>query len=152
MKYCFNQQDIDAIVDQKYKEALIAVGEKRGQLTFVPLDKLKEVWAIYRPKKLRELPGGCCGGTIDEPKKIEASVTDMIGTVAQAGLETAKRIFTGKAAFCSAEEEEARMVICRKCPHYIAESNRCAKCGCFLKAKTKLKAIACPIRLWNAIA
>lgn len=147
MRYAFHQQDIDAIVDLKYKEALLAVGNRQGMMVFVPLDKLKEVWAIYRPRKLKELPGGCCGGE----QKIEATVPQMAKTVAQAGIDTIKHIVSGKGAICSQEEEDARMAICKKCQFYIPEKNRCQKCGCFLTLKLKLKAVSCPIRLWNAI-
>jgi hypothetical protein len=46
------------------------------------------------------------------------------------------------------EVQEARLSICHACPHYLKESNRCAKCGCHLASKTKLSTSHCPIGLW----
>ena len=49
--------------------------------------------------------------------------------------------------FESKEESERRMEICKQCPH-LTKRNRCKKCGCFMKIKTKLKRVNCPIYKW----
>jgi hypothetical protein len=41
-----------------------------------------------------------------------------------------------------------RMRICKKCPLFIAESERCSKCGCFLSTKTAWKLSSCPEGKW----
>ena len=45
-------------------------------------------------------------------------------------------------------ESNNRMSICSSCPHMIKATVQCAKCGCFMKAKTKLKSAKCPIGKW----
>ena len=43
---------------------------------------------------------------------------------------------------------EERLKTCRGCEFFIKKSGRCAKCGCFMKFKTKLRAGKCPIGKW----
>jgi hypothetical protein len=47
-----------------------------------------------------------------------------------------------------AAEAESRLVVCLDCPHLIALTKQCKKCGCFMEAKTKLKSASCPIEKW----
>lgn len=44
--------------------------------------------------------------------------------------------------------QQERLSICQSCPHHLKETNRCAKCGCYLESKTKLSTSHCPIGLW----
>lgn len=48
------------------------------------------------------------------------------------------------------EEELAayRLEICKTCEFYREKSNRCMKCGCFMKMKTTLKKATCPVGKW----
>lgn len=48
------------------------------------------------------------------------------------------------------EEElmEYRMSICQTCPAFAQRTQRCTKCGCFMKLKTTLKQAKCPIDKW----
>lgn len=46
------------------------------------------------------------------------------------------------------EEAAERFSICKSCPELIKLSKQCKKCGCFMVAKTKLKAATCPIHKW----
>jgi hypothetical protein len=48
----------------------------------------------------------------------------------------------------SPEIQQSRLAMCYSCPHYLKESNRCAKCGCNLSAKTKMATSKCPIGKW----
>ena len=41
-----------------------------------------------------------------------------------------------------------RYNICKNCPMFIKLSKQCKKCGCFMKAKTKLLDASCPIGEW----
>jgi len=41
-----------------------------------------------------------------------------------------------------------RLSICNQCPFFEKNSQRCSKCGCYLKVKTYLKAERCPIGKW----
>ena len=42
---------------------------------------------------------------------------------------------------------ESRYAICKACPFFLP-TTQCSKCGCFMKAKTKLKDAECPIHKW----
>ena len=44
---------------------------------------------------------------------------------------------------------EDRMAICKECPHYFKLTGQCKKCLCFMKIKTRLATMACPIKKWN---
>ena len=41
-----------------------------------------------------------------------------------------------------------RMRICRGCPKFIAQSERCGACGCYLSTKTSWKLSECPEKKW----
>lgn len=45
---------------------------------------------------------------------------------------------------------EYRYGICLECPYRRPLSNTCAKCGCFLPAKTKSMKSKCPLNKWAA--
>lgn len=49
-----------------------------------------------------------------------------------------------------ASEEKAieRFSICEGCPELIKFTKQCKKCGCFMKAKTKLEKASCPLGKW----
>jgi len=50
--------------------------------------------------------------------------------------------------YVSEEKAEERYEICKECPHFLAISKQCAKCGCFMHLKTKLVHAECPINKW----
>lgn len=41
-----------------------------------------------------------------------------------------------------------RFLICQQCPDFFKPLQTCKKCGCLMKAKTKLKNASCPINKW----
>ena len=43
---------------------------------------------------------------------------------------------------------EARWKKCLDCTFLTKATNRCRKCGCFIKLKVKLKQAKCPIGIW----
>ena len=45
-------------------------------------------------------------------------------------------------------ESDKRMDICLSCPELIKLTQTCKKCGCFMKAKTRLAEASCPIGKW----
>jgi hypothetical protein len=48
----------------------------------------------------------------------------------------------------SDEDQQKRLDICLGCEHLIQLTTQCKKCGCFMKAKTKLAHATCPINKW----
>lgn len=49
--------------------------------------------------------------------------------------------------YANSSIKEERISICEGCPHYLV-SKQCAKCGCFMPAKTGLLHASCPIGKW----
>ena len=43
---------------------------------------------------------------------------------------------------------EMRWKQCQGCTFLTKTTNRCRKCGCFMKLKVKLKQAKCPIGIW----
>jgi hypothetical protein len=50
--------------------------------------------------------------------------------------------------WASSEVSEERYSICKACPELIKLTTQCKKCGCFMKAKTKLEHATCPLGKW----
>jgi len=55
----------------------------------------------------------------------------------------------GDGVFVSDDVKQSRMRICKSCPHFSRSDVRCLHCGCYLEAKTSLKASKCPIDKWT---
>lgn len=50
--------------------------------------------------------------------------------------------------YATDEEENARLSLCMDCPELIKTTTQCKQCGCFMKAKVKLKKAVCPLGKW----
>lgn len=50
--------------------------------------------------------------------------------------------------WASEQKSNERFSICKSCPELIKLTSQCKKCGCFMKAKTKLEKAVCPIGKW----
>ena len=44
---------------------------------------------------------------------------------------------------------DERYSICKVCPEFIKLTTQCKKCGCIMKAKTRLAQASCPIGKWG---
>ena len=49
----------------------------------------------------------------------------------------------------SEELAEYRLKICQTCEFFKPLSQRCSKCGCFMKLKTQLSNAYCPMGKWE---
>jgi hypothetical protein len=56
--------------------------------------------------------------------------------------------FNPNTEYVDKEEAANRLDICKGCPFLIKATVQCKKCGCFMKAKTKLKQAVCPEGQW----
>jgi hypothetical protein len=45
-------------------------------------------------------------------------------------------------------EADRRLSICQSCQFYRPKSERCGKCGCFMKLKSTIKRAHCPVHKW----
>ena len=43
---------------------------------------------------------------------------------------------------------DKRWDICKGC-EFLTDQNKCLKCGCFMKVKTRIATVACPIGKWD---
>ncbi len=55
---------------------------------------------------------------------------------------------TGQPVLVSDEEQARRMAICRACPDFAADQERCRRCGCGMPLKSRLSREHCPIDKW----
>lgn len=54
----------------------------------------------------------------------------------------------GEAVVSTPEQVAARRAECDACPHFVAETERCLACGCFIAAKIRLSTERCPVGRW----
>jgi hypothetical protein len=50
--------------------------------------------------------------------------------------------------YAEIELSDHRYSICKECPLLNDVTKTCKECGCFMPAKTKLKAATCPVGKW----
>jgi hypothetical protein len=50
--------------------------------------------------------------------------------------------------YAAEDVADARYEICKECPHFLAITKQCVKCGCFMHLKTKLAHAECPVNKW----
>lgn len=48
----------------------------------------------------------------------------------------------------SDQEAEARYEVCKVCPSFVKITKQCKECGCFMRAKVKIKLAKCPLGKW----
>lgn len=73
----------------------------------------------------------------------------MLANVAAAAKRTLGGLLRGQPVIAENDLQARRHAICRDgCQYYAAASDRCAKCGCFLRAKAWLALERCPVGRW----
>jgi hypothetical protein len=73
---------------------------------------------------------------------------DKVKSLVEAGVGIMKNLATGKRTTLPKTKQMENLSICKTCPYYNAQTNRCGKCSCFLSYKTKLSSGKCPIGKW----
>jgi hypothetical protein len=85
-----------------------------------------------------------------EEKKEEInfpSIVEQTSNFLTAAKSEIKSIFNGDQEI-SKKEKTTRLEICKSCDFFDKESERCKKCGCYLKWKTGWRSQSCPIGKW----
>jgi hypothetical protein len=82
------------------------------------------------------------GRSTQHATAVKASAGDMVAGLAK---NVAGAFVHGKV---SQVQRDERYETCKHCPELIPDSNRCAQCGCFMVAKTWIKAATCPLGKW----
>lgn len=87
---------------------------------------------------------------VEQPKVEPAlpSVATMAKNAGKSVLKNVGQVLNRKPLKTDAEEAARRLNICKTCPFFRASDERCSQCGCFLSAKTYLRAEHCPIGKW----
>ena len=57
-------------------------------------------------------------------------------------------LFDPKQPRSDQEEIESRLDICKACPSFKKNTQRCGKCGCFMSLKATLLQAKCPLGKW----
>ena len=57
-------------------------------------------------------------------------------------------LFDPKQPRSDQEEIEKRLEICKTCPSFKKNTQRCGKCGCFMSLKATLLQAKCPLGKW----
>jgi hypothetical protein len=58
-------------------------------------------------------------------------------------------LFQKKPIFVTQEVEDERWAVCRACEEYVARTEQCRVCTCFLSIKTPLAQEKCPKKKWR---
>ena len=69
------------------------------------------------------------------------SLMDLIGQITSDGI-------MGKQVFASDFEQQRRYNICEVCEYFELKSQRCKKCGCYMKNKVTFQSASCPVKKW----
>lgn len=123
-----------------------------------------ESWALNLKEELKSAgvyPTGPCSAW---PQERNEEITNLI----QGGGQKAARVRAGAKKMAggllrtagqavrhgkvSKEVREQRMDTCKACPAFLADSRRCADCGCFMEAKTWVGGnpnTLCPRKKWE---
>lgn len=78
------------------------------------------------------------------------SILRVAKNAVTAVVRNAAHVARGNTLEVSVEEKERRFGICKGCQYFRESSERCLHpaCGCFLRAKTWLRAERCPVQKW----
>lgn len=91
---------------------------------------------------------GCPKGKTEEdfPQDFELNIFQMGMGFARAMADEARAVRAGRPPV-SREEQAERMRICDDC-QFLKNGQRCAKCGCVIAFKKRLRTGGCPIGKW----
>jgi hypothetical protein len=76
------------------------------------------------------------------------STAQMIKNAAQSVVKNVQSVIEGNSLSVSSEEANLRLNVCKTCPYFDKDQERCKQCGCKMAVKTYLKAEKCPIGKW----
>jgi hypothetical protein len=70
---------------------------------------------------------------------------DVCGKVGELARTTGTWMLSGM-PIATPETQGNRIALCRSCDHF--KGQFCAKCGCFMMAKTRMATARCPVGKW----
>ncbi len=84
----------------------------------------------------------------DLPQLKMPPISEQGRNLATSAQQAMQGFLQGDDVFVDAFEQQRRYDICQACQFFSRKKSRCAKCGCYLKNKTKWKISTCPIKKW----
>lgn len=76
------------------------------------------------------------------------STYEMLKNLLESGHDIIQGVVQGDAVFADDVTYERRLSICNTCEFFVKESQRCAKCGCYMTKKSAFKNLKCPLNKW----
>ena len=114
------------------KQIVIAVSGEKGQRV-VHQDGQSEAEILTRSE--------CCGGEKNQEQM------PSLGTMAKNLGGSLAEIAKSGVKLCDGETYHKRFSTCQACDRL--QNGRCLECGCFMKLKSKLAAMKCPLGKWE---
>ncbi len=118
----------DQTFDKEYRDAVRAAGRVEGAYLLIPTDRLNLLKRQYG----RPLP----------------SLSAQLSNASRASARIISAAIAGQPIRAAADVIAARQSICASCLDL--RDGRCAKCGCFYRAKIQLATERCPAAKWQA--
>ena len=88
-----------------------------------------------------------CENSQSIPEQHKPTLARMIQNFGTAITEESVAILKNKESITK-EEKNERFEICKSCEFFIASSQRCMKCGCYMPIKTGWRSQKCPVGKW----
>jgi len=130
-----------------------ALGEFNGTPTHIACDKMckkREEIDTNSPTQPVAKKKAVVPGDVDLKPLPMPPLLDQAKDLMKAATDVVKGVARGKRITASKKVERARMAVCETCDAFDKKRKRCSKCGCYMKAKTKLKESKCPLGKWEA--
>lgn len=101
---------------------------------------------IHQAAKIRELSSSNKTNTSNNTSL--PSTPQLVRNVTDSVIKNIQSVVSGNPLNVTEDEKTRRLNICKECPYFLKEQERCSKCGCYMAVKTYLKAEKCPEGKW----
>jgi hypothetical protein len=131
-------------------------GQPFWQVAEADYQAIRKEFALEKPTPVTA-SGASGASTLPTLQRSNAPTLPAPLTIAKNAASAAKRVITAAAAGHAVQvtevEFQRRMTICIACENYIKETERCARCACFLTSqivgKARLATETCPVGKWG---
>lgn len=86
-------------------------------------------------------------GNPGEEKPALPTITERANNLVRSAADVTKLLVSQGIVFADERVQEERLKLCQSC-EFILPQSRCSKCGCYMKFKTTLAAMKCPVGKW----
>jgi hypothetical protein len=82
-------------------------------------------------------------------KEIKNELMNRLKNLSETVVDSFGEMSKGGSVFVESTVQQSRMSTCLSCEDFNSKTTQCRRCGCFMSAKTRLKAGSCPIGKWG---